>query len=127
MTDSTTVSTWIDGYRRAWDSNAPDDIRALFTEDAEYLTAPFGDARVGHDAIVAGWIKDQDQPGDYTFTWNPVGLDGDTAFVEGDTLYSDGRRYANLWVIRFAADGRATSFTEWYMRHPDEANPHPNQ
>jgi hypothetical protein len=127
MTDSTTVSTWIDGYRRAWDSNAPDDIRALFTEDARYLTAPFVDARVGHDAIVAGWVEDQDQPGDYTFTWKPSGLDGDTAFVEGDTLYSDGRRYANLWVIRFAADGRATSFTEWYMRYPDEASPHPNQ
>jgi ketosteroid isomerase-like protein len=127
MTDSTTVSTWIDGYRRAWDSNAPDDIRALFTEDATYLDAPFDDPRVGHDAIVAGWIEGQDQPGDYTFTWSAAGLDGDTAFVEGETIYADGRRYANLWVIRFAADGRATSFTEWYMRHPDGANPHPNQ
>jgi hypothetical protein len=127
MTDSTTVTTWMDGYLRAWDSNAPDDIRALFTDDGVYLTAPFVDARVGHEAIVAGWIEDQDQPGDHTFTWKRLGLDGDTAFVEGDTLYSDGRRYANLWVIGFAADGRASAFTEWYMRHPDEASPHPNQ
>ncbi|HEX7834687.1 MAG TPA: nuclear transport factor 2 family protein [Pseudolysinimonas sp.] len=127
MTDSTTVSTWIDGYRRAWDSNEPDDIRALFTQDGEYRTAPFVDPRVGQDAIVAGWIKDQDQPGDYDFTWKLAGLAGDTAFVEGDTRYADGRRYANLWVIAFAPDGRASSFTEWYMRHPDEAAPHPNQ
>ena len=127
MTDSTTVSTWIDGYRRAWDSNAPADIRALFTENAEYRTAPFVDPRVGQDAIVAGWIEDQDQPEDYEFSWKPAGLDGDTAFVEGDTRYSDGRRYANLWVIRFAADGRADSYTEWYMRYPDETTPHPNQ
>ncbi len=126
MTDSSAVSTWIDGYLRAWDSNAPDDIRALFTEDGEYRTAPFDDGRQGQDAIVAGWIEDQDQPGDHTFTWKLAGLDGDTAFVEGDTLYSDGRRYLNLWVIRFADDGRAERFTEWYMRVPDEETPHPH-
>ncbi len=126
MTDSTTVTTWMNGYLRAWDSNSPDDIRALFTEDAEYHDAPFNDPRVGHDAIVAGWLEDQDQPGDYEFTWSQAGIDGDTAFVTGDTQYTESRRYANLWVIRFAADGRAESFTEWYMRHPDESDPHPN-
>jgi hypothetical protein len=118
MTDSMTVSTWIDGYRRAWDSNAPDDIRSLFTEDAEYRTAPFDEPRVGHDAIVAGWVADQDQPGDHEFTWNEAGRDDDTAFVEGVTVYADGRRYANLWVIRFAGDGRAASYIEWYMKFP---------
>ena len=29
------ITNWIDLYRRAWESNEPDDIRALFTEDAE--------------------------------------------------------------------------------------------
>ena len=121
MTDATTVTvtTWMNGYLKAWDSNEPDDIRSLFTTDAEYRNAPFDPPRVGVDAIVAGWIEDQDQPGDYTFTWSPAGIDGDLAFVEGDTAYNDGRRYANLWVIRFADDGRASSFTEWYMRYPD--------
>lgn len=116
--DTATVTAWMNAYLRAWDSNAPDDIRAMFTDDAEYRTAPFEAPRVGHDAIVAGWIEDQDQPGDYTFTWSEAGIDGDLAFVEGDTTYSDGRRYANLWVIRFAPDGRATSYTEWYMKYP---------
>jgi ketosteroid isomerase-like protein len=111
------------GYLKAWDSNSADDIRALFTDDAAYLTAPFVPARIGIDAIVAGWIEDQDQPGDHEFTWHEVARDGDLAFVEGDTLYSDGRRYANLWVIRFATDGRASAYTEWYMRYPDTADP----
>ena len=126
MTNSETITDWMNGYLRAWDSNAPDDIRALFTDDAEYLTAPFVDPRVGVDAIVAGWIEDQDQPGDYTFSWSELALAGDLAFVTGDTLYSDGRRYANLWIIRFAPDGRATSYTEWYMRHPSPEQPSPN-
>jgi ketosteroid isomerase-like protein len=119
MTDSTTITDWMNGYLRAWDSNDPADIAALFTDDARYLDAPFETARVGIDAIVAGWIESQDQPGDYTFTWSERGLDGDLAFVEGDTAYTNGRRYANLWVIRFAPDGRASEFTEWYMRYPD--------
>lgn len=126
MTDESTVTAWMNGYLRAWGSNEPDDIRALFTDDAEYRTAPFDTPRAGVDAIVEGWLADQDQPGDFEFSWHSAGLDGDVAFVEGDTTYSDGRRYANLWVIRFADDGRATSYTEWYMRHPDASAPHPN-
>ena len=122
MTDPTAVTAWMDGYLTAWDSNAPDDIRALFTDDAQYLTAPFDEPRVGVDAIVAGWVADQDQPGDHTFSWTLVAIDGDLAFVEGDTRYLEpGRRYANLWVIRFAEGGRASSFTEWYMRYPEPA------
>jgi ketosteroid isomerase-like protein len=118
MTEPSTVTGWMTDYLTAWDSNAPDDIRALFTDDAEYRTAPFDAPRVGIDAIIEGWIDDEDQPGDHTFTWSLAGIDGDLAFVEGDTTYAEGRRYANLWVIRFADDGRAISFTEWYMRYP---------
>jgi ketosteroid isomerase-like protein len=122
MTDETTVTAWMTGYLKAWDSNEPDDIRALFTEDARYLTAPFVPPRVGHDAIVDGWLDDRDEPGDHTFEWSIVGIDGDVAFVEGETQYLGGddgeRAYANLWVIRFTGDGRASSYTEWYMRKP---------
>lgn len=122
MTDSATITAWMNGYLKAWDSNSADDIRALFTDDAVYLTAPFVPERVGIDAIVDGWLADQDQPGDHEFTWHEVGLDGDLAFVEGLTTYKDpARRYANLWVIRFAPDGRASAYTEWYMRLPEES------
>ena len=110
----------MNGYLKAWDSNEPDDIRALFTDDAVYLTAPFSPPRTGVQAIIDGWLEDRDEPGDYTFTWQETATDGALAFVTGDTLYADGRRYANLWLIRFAEDGRATEYTEWYMRYPDE-------
>ncbi len=121
MTDTDTVATWMADYLRAWDSNDPDDIRALFTPDAVYLTAPFEEPRRGVDAIVDGWLEDRDEPDDHTFHWSIAGVDGDLAFVEGETAYSgvrhgSARTYSNLWVIRFARDGRASSFTEWYMR-----------
>ena len=47
------------------------------------------------------------------------GIEVEIATFRSDLAYVDGRRYANLWVIRFADDGRASSYTEWYMRFPD--------
>jgi len=39
MTDI--VQRWLDGYLVARRTNDPDDIRALFTEDASYAGGPF--------------------------------------------------------------------------------------
>lgn len=35
------LADWIAAYERAWGSNEPDEIGALFTEDALYYPAPF--------------------------------------------------------------------------------------
>ncbi|MEV7607093.1 nuclear transport factor 2 family protein [Paenarthrobacter sp. NPDC089322] len=115
MTD---VNAWMDQYLRAWTSNEPDEIRALFTEDAVYNTRPNSDSPWrGHDEIVREWSGDSaDQPEDWTFEWTLLGRDGDTAFIQGLTTYLNGEpTYDNLWVIRFAEDGRARDFTEWFM------------
>jgi uncharacterized protein (TIGR02246 family) len=116
MTDLDTVRRWVDGYVRAWDSNDPADIGALFTDDARYYTAPFREPWQGRDGIVQGWLDRKDQPGDATFEWQPVLVAGEVAIVQGVTVYSD-ETYSNLWVIRLSADGRCHEFTEWWMVH----------
>jgi ketosteroid isomerase-like protein len=112
-----TAADWIEGYKKAWESNAPDDIRALFTEDATYAYHPGDEPVRGIDAIVQSWIESADAPGDYTFEFEVLSDDGELAFVQGVTDYSDSGDavYDNLWVIRFAPDGRARAFTEWYV------------
>ncbi|GAA1778268.1 YybH family protein [Agromyces lapidis] len=114
-TASERTANWIAGYLRAWTSNAPDDIGALFTDDAVYLTAPDAEPRRGRAAIVAGWVEDADTPGEWSFDWHVVHEASDLAVVQGRTEYPAERDYLNLWVIRFAPDGRAGEFTEWYM------------
>jgi hypothetical protein len=109
------VDNWIAGYRTAWESNEPDDIRVLFADDATYLTAPFRKPWRGVDEIVAGWIEKRDEPGDATFSWFSLGETEDRAFVQGETVYRDAETYSNLWVIDFDSEGRATAFTEWWM------------
>ena len=111
------VNSWMDRYERAWTSNEPDDIQALFTEDAAYYDKP-NTAKPwnGHEEIVKAWSEAGDKPEDWTFEWTLLGQDGDVAFVQGVTTYLNGQpTYDNLWVIRFAEDGRAREFTELYM------------
>jgi SnoaL-like domain len=118
MTDQDAADRWVHGYVRAWDSNVPDDVMALFSPDAEYRFAPFEEPAVGHDAIVARWLDGADAAGDHTFHWHVVAVDGDVAVVQGRTEYARGTVYENLWVISIRPDGRADAFTEWYMERP---------
>jgi hypothetical protein len=119
MTDPQQVRTWLDGYRRAWESNDEGEIRALFTDDAVYRAHPYDVGEAGADAIVAAWLRDRDEPGDTTFEVGAVRIDGEIAFVQAVTDYvRAGDVYDNLWVIAFAPDGRARDFVEWYMKRP---------
>lgn len=114
------VEDWVQRYLVAWDSNEPDDIRALFAEDGTYRFHPWDEPLQGANAIIAEWTGDsRDEAGDHTFTWTVIAVDGPTAVVQGHTHYDDGDVYDNLWVVELADDGRATAFTEWYMEPPD--------
>ncbi len=109
-----TAADWIEGYKKAWTSNAREDVAALFTDDATYRFAPNDTPRQGVDAIFAEWVDETA----YTFEYEVLSDDGSLAFVQGVTTYPAPRAevYDNLWVIRFAPDGRATDFTEWYKK-----------
>lgn len=121
MIDRTTADKFLTGYQRAWRSNEPDDIRAIFTPDAEYRTEPWATPWRGHDEIVAEWLEAQDAPDEYTFAGDVAAIHDDTAFIEGTTRYTTGRVYRNFWVVSLADDGRARSFTEWFMKEPEKA------
>jgi ketosteroid isomerase-like protein len=114
---SEAVERWVEAYRRAWESNRPDEVGALFADDARYFTEPFAEPWEGRETIVSNWLDRRDEPGQTTFVSRVIGLDGDLAFVQGRTEYRAPKEvtYRNLWVIRLAPDGRASEFTEWWM------------
>lgn len=119
MTDKETVTRWLVAYERAWTSNDREDIEALFTEDARYFTAPFRKPWEGRDEIVEGWLERRDEPGRWHFASEVLSIADDLAFVQGRTEYEDEDDYSNLWIIRLAEDGRASEFTEWWMKIKD--------
>jgi ketosteroid isomerase-like protein len=113
------VQRWLEAYVEAWRSYDRDAIGELFTEDATYAYHPY-DAKPlrGRDAIIEDWLSDQDEPESWKASYEPLLIDGDRAVVVGETRYTNGDVYSNLWVMRFAADGRCADYVEWFMKHP---------
>jgi hypothetical protein len=107
---------WVQGYLAAWRSNEPEEIKTLFTADAEYYTAPYRPPWSGHDGIIAGWNERRDAPGSWTFDYRVVLESPELGVVEATTHYIEsGRVYSNLWLIEFAESGRCSKFTEYWM------------
>jgi hypothetical protein len=119
------IGRWMAGYERAWASSDPGDIRALFTDDAEYRTAPWREPWRGADAIVQGWVERRDEPGTYRFEWELLDSAPPRHYVRGRTTYlEDGEpahRYSNLWIVELTDDGRARAFTEWWMNEASKS------
>lgn len=113
--DRADVEGWIRRYVQAWETNQPDDIGELFTDDARYYTAPHREPWSGRQAIVEGWLDRKDEPGDWRFRSEVLGVEGDLAFVRGWTTYQNDPDYSNLWVIRLTDEGQASEFIEWWM------------
>lgn len=109
---------WVAQYVAAWESNDPEQIGALFSDDAVYLTAPDAEPRRGREQIVAGWLEDRDEPGTWSFDWKILHEDDGFVVVQGRTEYPEEKDYLNLWIIQLDPDGRATEYTEWYMPRP---------
>ncbi len=110
------LQQWLDAYLRAWESNDPDDIRALFTDDGTYAGGPFDpEPWTERERIVEQWLAHRDEPGEWTFEGRPLVLSDGVGVIQGRTEYANGRIYANLWVVEFGEDGRARSMVEWFM------------
>ena len=109
-------AAWVERYRKAWDSNEPGDISALFSEDAAYLPKPSAAAWQGQDEIVSKWIEYKDQPGDAEFEYEVAARAGDTGFIRGVTVYRAARKtYDNLWEVTLDDYDRCTRFVEWWI------------
>jgi ketosteroid isomerase-like protein len=104
---------WVARYEAAWRAGDLDAVATLFTEHAHYRASPYEKPNVGHEGIRDYWLDDE---GD-TFTMKAaaVAVEGRRAVVRVEVRYGDPvhQEYRDLWVLRFAADGRVEDFEEW--------------
>jgi len=104
---------WVAEYERAWRDGDAAAVERLFTPDARYRRSPYDDGLVGHAGIAAFWLDDEGRT--FTMTAEPVAVDGRDAVVRAQVQYLDpvAQEYRDLWVLRFASDGRVEDFEEW--------------
>ena len=112
---SAQVQQWLDAYVAAWRSYDRAAIGDLFSENATYAYHPWDEPLRGRAAIIESWLADQDAPDSWEARYAPLLLADDRVIATGETSYTDGTRYSNLWVMRFDVDGRCSDYVEWFI------------
>ncbi len=108
------VEAWVDRYEAAWRSAGTEALAELFAEDAGYRMSPYGETAVGLGAIAGLWERERQGPDEeFEMGREVVAVEGDTAVVRVAVRYGTGAEYRDLWILRFAADGRCREFEEW--------------
>ena len=111
------VAAWIASYEQAWRSPGTDALGKIFTDDATYLQGPYDEPLIGLPAIAEMWDDERTGPDEaFEMTSEVIAVDGDTAVVRVEVAYGepDSEEFRDLWIIRFAEDGRCRSFEEWW-------------
>jgi hypothetical protein len=119
----TDVQAWLDRYVEAWRANEREPIEALFTPDVVYRWRPYTSYPVaeGIDAVVDDWLgESRDDPESWEARYEVYVVHGDRAVATGFSRYfatddAPERTYHNVFLLRFADDGRCSEFTELYM------------
>jgi hypothetical protein len=107
---------WIARYELAWRTPGTASLSELFADDATYQVAPFEPPIVGLAAIAEMWEAER-QGADERFAMDAevVAIDDNVAVARVAVRYEDpvAAEYRDVWIIRFATDGRCQAFEEW--------------
>ncbi|GIH15542.1 YybH family protein [Rugosimonospora africana] len=119
--DRQQLSQWVADYERAWRTAGVTALADLFTPDATYRQSPYAEPVAGPPSIGRMWDDERSGPDEvFTMTADIVAVEEDTAVVRVEVRYGNPveERWRDLWVIRFAADGRCREFEEWPFSPP---------
>jgi ketosteroid isomerase-like protein len=114
--DRDNAEAWIIAYRRAWRTAGVEGLRGLITDDASYRMSPYEEPAVGLEQIGDLWERErQGADEEFEMTHEILAVEADTAVIRVEVQYGPPERhqYRDLWVVRFAADGRCREFEEW--------------
>jgi SnoaL-like domain len=103
-------------------------LATIFTADASYRQGPYQKPIIGLRAIARMWEDERSSPNEvFQMTSEVIAVEDDTAVVRVEVRYGNpvDQAYRDLWIMRFAEDGRCSSFEEWpfFPAQPTTARP----
>ncbi|MDQ2874952.1 MAG: nuclear transport factor 2 family protein [Actinomycetota bacterium] len=110
------VARWVAAYESAWRAAGTEGLAGIFTAAATYRQGPYDEPVSELPAIGRMWEAERDGPGEvFQLTSEIVAVENDTAVVRAEVRYGDpaAQEWRDLWIIRFAPDGRCIDFEEW--------------
>jgi len=110
------ADAWVAAYERAWRTAGIEGLRGLFTDDASYRMSPYEEPVVGLGQIGALWERERrSHDEEFEITHEIVAVEADAAVIRVEVQYGPPSRsqYRDLWIVRFAPDGRCREFEEW--------------
>jgi hypothetical protein len=122
--DLRSFGSWLERYFAAWASNDPEEVAALFAEDAEYSWGPFREPARGREAIVRAWVEGG-APSELRWRCEPIAVEGDVGVAHWSAAFpgeGDGvTELDGILVCTFDDRGRCTLHREWYDRREASA------
>ncbi len=116
-----TFASWLDSYRRAWESRDPQAAADLFAEEGTYQVTPFVEPMRGKQAILQYWTKVAQTEQNIQFGYEILAVTPDhgiarwwASFVivpQGLQTKLDG-----IFLITLSENGRCCSLREWWHK-----------
>ncbi len=112
---------WLEKYKKAWESESPEEAAKLFVKDAKYYETPFDEPSTGREKIVEYWNAVPEGQKEVKFgyeiihTYNNVGYcKWNASFVRKAT---DARvSLDGIFEVAFDKSGKGETFREWWHR-----------
>jgi hypothetical protein len=124
--DGMELGGWIEAYGRAWQTGDDELMASLFTEDANYRSAPFREPFRSRDEIRAYARRNADTQRDKHVRMGRPFIDGSRVAVEWWTTMVESGEAVTLpgcLLLRFEADGRCSELREYWHLEPGTHEP----
>ena len=111
------VATWLEAYRRAWETKDAEAAADLFAEDATYRSSIFEDPYEGRDGVRTYWTEVTRTQEDIRVLMGAPFADGDRVAAEFWTTMRNGGAEITLpgcLLLRFGTDGLCTALREYW-------------
>jgi ketosteroid isomerase-like protein len=119
--DRATFESWLDAYKRAWETRDPEAAASLFTANATYQETPFEDPVRGREGIRDYWWDVTRYQEGIEFSYEVLATteaggiahwrSGFTRLTSNSAVELDG-----IFLMKFDADDKCTEFREWWHR-----------